>query len=211
MFQPGPNWFYRWTRDLHLYFGLFISPFILLFSVSVFFLNHAKIDTNKATSIETIRPLHIPEGLETAQGPVAIALAKTILAQVHADGEIGFTRFVRATRHFVFPVSKPGVEATIDVDIEGRCASVTRRKTGMLEAVSYLHKMPGPHNQNIRGNWLWTRVWKPFADATIYLTLFITVSGIYMWYAIRAERKIGFSLLAAGALSFFGIIYAVIR
>ena len=49
MFQPGPNWFYRWTRDLHLYFGLFISPFILLFSVSVFFLNHAKIDTNKAT------------------------------------------------------------------------------------------------------------------------------------------------------------------
>ena len=54
-------------------------------------------------------------------------------------------------------------------------------------------------------------VWKPFADATIYLTLFITVSGIYMWYAIRAERKIGFALLAAGALSFFGIIYAVIR
>ena len=119
--------FYKWTRDLHLYFGLFISPFILLFSVSVFFLNHAKIDTNKATSIETIRPLQIPEGLETAQGPAAIALAKTILPQVHADGEIGFARFVRATRHFVFPVSKPGLEATVDVDIDGRCASITRR------------------------------------------------------------------------------------
>jgi len=203
--------FYRWTRDLHLYFGLFISPFILLFSVSVFFLNHAKIDPNEATSIETIRPLQIPEGLDTAQGPAAIALAKIVLSQVHLDGEIGFTRFVRATRHFVFPVSKPGLEATVDVDVEGRCASVTRRRTGMLEAVSYLHKMPGPHNANIRGNWVWTQAWKPFADLTIYLTLFITASGIYMWYAIRAERTIGLILLTAGAATFFGMIYAVIR
>src|SRR4029079_9472663 len=32
--------FYLITRDLHLYFGLFISPFILLFAISVFFLVH---------------------------------------------------------------------------------------------------------------------------------------------------------------------------
>jgi uncharacterized iron-regulated membrane protein len=33
--------FYRLIRDLHLYFGLFISPFVLVFSVSVFFLVHS--------------------------------------------------------------------------------------------------------------------------------------------------------------------------
>ena len=31
---------YLVTRDLHLYFGLFLSPFILVFSVSVFYLVH---------------------------------------------------------------------------------------------------------------------------------------------------------------------------
>jgi uncharacterized iron-regulated membrane protein len=31
--------FYRVTRDLHLYFGLFISPFILVFAVSVFYMS----------------------------------------------------------------------------------------------------------------------------------------------------------------------------
>jgi hypothetical protein len=31
---------YLITRDLHLYFGLFLSPFILVFSVSVFYLVH---------------------------------------------------------------------------------------------------------------------------------------------------------------------------
>ena len=33
--------FYTVTRDLHLYLGLFISPFVLVFSVTVFFFVHA--------------------------------------------------------------------------------------------------------------------------------------------------------------------------
>ena len=32
--------FYLFTRDLHLYSGLFISPFVLLFAISVFVLVH---------------------------------------------------------------------------------------------------------------------------------------------------------------------------
>jgi hypothetical protein len=201
---------YRWTRDLHLYFGLFISPFVLLFSLSVFFLNHAKIfDT--PTSVETFPHLKVPDGVDVAQGRDAIARAQAILPEVGLIGEIGFTRFVKKNRHFMFPVSKPGLETMVDVDVDGASATVTRRKTGMLEALAYLHKMPGPHLVAIRGNWLWTRVWRRSADATIYLMLFISVSGIYLWYALKAERTVGYVLLAAGTVSFFGIIYAVIR
>jgi hypothetical protein len=196
---------------LHLYFGLFISPFVLLFSVSVFFLNHAKVDTQKFALVETFRHLQIPADLDSAQGQEAITRAQVIMRAVGLTGEIGFTRYVRATRHFVFPVSKPGLETTVDVDIATASATVSRRKTGMLEALAYLHKMPGPHLVAIRGNWLWTRVWRRFADATIYLTLFVSISGVYLWYALKAERRIGFALVAAGTISFFGIIYAVIR
>jgi len=202
---------YRWIRDLHLYFGLFISPFILIFSVSVWFLDHAKINTDAWTSIETIRLGPLPAGVDTAQGPAAITIAKNVLSQVKVEGEIGFTRFVPTTRHFVFPVSKPGIQATVDVDVDAETATVSRRKTGVLEASASLHEMPGPHNANIRGNWVWTRVWSWFADATIYLTLFISVSGVYLWCMLKAERTVGFALLAAGAVSLGGAIYAVIR
>ena len=95
--------------------------------------------------------------------------------------------------------------------MSARTAAVTRRRTGWWESLAYLHKSPGPHNVAIRGNWVWTRVWKWFADTTIYLTLFITISGVYMWYAIKAERTIGLILLSTGAVTFFGIIYAVVR
>jgi hypothetical protein len=202
--------FYRWVRDLHLYFGLFISPFLLLFAASVLFLNHAKIAPDRWASVE-VRRVEIPDGVDTAQGQDAITRAQAVLRQVGLTGEIGFTRYVRQTRHFVFPVSKPGLEATVDVDLQKQSATVSRRPTSVWEAFAYLHKMPGPHNVAIRGNWVWTERWRWFADGTIYLTLFITLTGLYLWWVLKAERRIGLALLSAGALTFFGLIYAVVR
>jgi hypothetical protein len=182
-----------------------------LFAISVLFLNHAKIDPDRWDSQERRSGLDIPSGIETAQGREAIGRAQQILRQVGRDGEIGFTRYVKATRHFVFPVSKPGWERNVDVDLTARTAIVSERRTGALEAFAYLHKMPGPHNAAIRGNWRQTRLWRPFADVTVYLTLFITMTGLYLWWTLKAERTIGMTLLALGALTFSGLIYVVIR
>jgi hypothetical protein len=182
-----------------------------LFAASVFFLNHAKVVPDEWLSVETFQNVQIPDAIDRTQGTEAITRAQAILQQVGVTGEIGFTRFVRQTRHFVFPVSKPGVEASVDVDIDARTATVSRRPTSVWEAFGYLHKMPGPHNAAIRGNWAGTRAWRWVADATIYLTLFITISGIYLWWALKAERRIGIALLSAGIMTFAGLIYVVIR
>ena len=206
-----PKRLYIWTRDLHLYLGLFISPFVLLFAVSVFFLNHAPtpIDPPMATRV-TVHDLQVPSGIEEAQGMERVHHVREILAQVGVTGEINFIRHIPKERRLVIPVLKPGVETTIDLDVEARTATVTRRKTTTWEALSYLHRSPGPHNAAIRGNWLWTRAWRWVADATVYLVLFLSMSGIYLWAALRSERKVGLILLIAGAVSFGGIIYVVI-
>ena len=202
---------YRWTRDLHLYFGLFISPFVLLFATSVFYLNHAKLVLGAPPHAEMYQNLRIPDGFDRLQGREAIDRARQILPQVEATGEIGFLRYVAPERHLVFPVSRAGLETIVDVDLDARSATVTRRTTSLWESLAYLHKMPGPHNVTIRGNWVGTRVWRWFADATIYLVLFISISGIYLWWAIKAERRIGLTLLTAGVVTLFGLVYAVIR
>jgi len=86
---------------------------------------------------------------------------------------------------------------------------ISRRSTGILESVAYLHKMPGPHNADLRGNWFWIQFWQWLADGTVYLLLFISASGVYLWFAIKAERRIGIALLAAGALCFVGFVYVL--
>ena len=107
------------------------------------------------------------------------------------------------------PVSVPGRETTVNIDLQNRTAEITRRTTGIWDAMVTLHKAPGPHLAAIPMNWFMMRVWRWLADATVYLLLFISLSGIYLWIVLRAERRVGLILLAAGASSFFGIIYAI--
>jgi hypothetical protein len=202
---------YRWLRDLHLYFGLFISPFILLFAASVFYLNHGKLIPGGEPPADAYRDLIIPDGFDRLKGRQAVERAKALLAQLEVSGEIGFLRYVSKDRHLVFPVSKAGSEATVDVDLDARSATVTRRSMNLWESLSYLHKLPGPHNVAIRGNWIGIQIWRLFADATIYLLLFISLTGVYLWWAIKAERWIGMTLMAAGAVTFFGLLYVVVR
>ena len=109
----------------------------------------------------------------------------------------------------VIQVIVPGRETTVDLNLQDRSAVVTERNTGMWDALVYLHKSPGPHNVAIRGNWVYVQFWRVLADATVYLILFISISGIYLWAVLRAERRIGLALLAAGAFSFFGLVYAL--
>ena len=206
---PGEKALYRWTRDLHLCLGLFVSPFVIAFAVSVFFLNHAKVDTTVATSVVTIRDVTLPAGLEVARGREAADRARELVNQAGLAGEIGFVRYVRSEQRVVIPVSRPGLEATVDVDLARRIAVISKRPTGLLESVAYLHKMPGPHNAELRGNWFWIWLWRWLADWTVYLLLFISASGLYLWFAIKAERQIGLGLLAAGAVCFAACVYVL--
>ena len=189
---------------------MFVSPFVLLFAASVFYLNHGKLLPGSEAPV-TYRDVDVPDGFDKIKGREAVERARAILPQVDVAGEIGFLRYVAKDRHLIFPVSKAGSEATVDVDLEARSATVTRRSMNLWESLSYLHKIPGPHNVALRGNWIGTEIWRVLADATIYILLFISVSGVYLWWALKAERRIGLTLLATGALTFFGLIYAVVR
>jgi hypothetical protein len=202
---------YRWLRDLHLYFGLFVSPFVLLFAVSVFYLNHGKLRPGTPPPPETFQNLNIPDGFDRLKGREAVERAKAILPQIDVSGEIGFLRYAVQSRHLMFPVSIGGRESTVDVDLDARSATVIRRRMNLWESLAYLHKMPGPHNVAIRGNWVGTAMWRWFADATIYLLLFISLSGVYLWWAIKAERRIGLTLLTAGVVTLVAAVYVIVR
>lgn len=202
---------YRLTRDLHLYGGLFVSPFLVLFALSVFFLNHGRLTLQARPPEDTVAGLRLPPGLADAQGVDAIAAVRQVLDQCRVTGEIGFVRRIRAEQRLVVPVWTPRRETTVTIDLRDGSASIARRTMSLWETFAYLHKSPGPHNAVIRGNWFWTRAWKGVADGTVYLLLFISVTGVYLWFVLRAERRVGAALLLGGACSLVGTVYAILR
>ena len=203
--------FYRLTRDLHLYLGLFISPFVLVFSITVFFFVHAWIPKFAPETVKTrvVSALSLPADLQKLSGRPLINALKPTLENMNVPGEIGFVRYMVKEEMLIIPVSIPGRATTVSINLALHEATVVTRETGLADALVTLHKSPGQHGPDIRMNWFYMRAWRWLADATVYLTLFLSVSGIYLWYMLRAERRVGLILLFAGTLSFFGIAYAL--
>ena len=204
--------FYRLIRDLHLYLGLFISPFVLVFSISVFFLVHSWLPTigSASSTKRVVSTSPLPDGLQKLSGRPLIEALKPVLEKAGLRGEVGFVRHVVKEERLVIPVMIPGRETTVSLSLGNGEATIETRETGLADALVTLHKSPGQHGPDIRMNWFYMKAWRWLADATVYLILFITVSGIYLWYVLRAERAAGVILLLMGALSFFGMAYALI-
>ena len=190
-----------------------MSPFVLLFAASVFFLVHAWLP--KATSNpgrqRVVADLPLPANLDRLSGRERIEALKPALRFAQAQGEVGWIQYLPRENRLIIPVAVPGRVTTVTIDVARREASVKERSTGLADALVLLHKSPGPHLVGIRMNWFPMRVWAWLADATVYILLFITASGLWLWYALRVDRRIGLLLLLAGAASFFTLVYAVVR
>lgn len=193
-------------RDLHLYAGLFVSPFVVVYAISAILLNHAYLPWGGDDGTVETRSVNvrIPDDTNT------LDVARQVREQIGARGEIGFVSRNRRNQRISFPIEIPGVTTTVRVDLRTGVAELERKETGVWAGMVYLHKMPGPHNVNIRGNWILTRIWGWVADGSVYLLLFVSASGIYLWAVLRAERKAGLVFLGAGALSFILLVLGIV-
>jgi hypothetical protein len=204
--------FYLITRDLHLYVGLFLSPFVLVFAVSVFFLVHPQRTlSDDRPPIRLASDLPVSASIERLNGREQVAALRPVLEAMDVHGEVDFIRRIPKENRLIFPVRLPGHETVVDLNLVQRTAAISERATGLTDAVVHLHKMPGPHNVNVRGNSTYVRVWRWLADVTTYGLLFLTLTGLYLWAVLRAERRVGLALLCAGGISFVGLVYAISR
>jgi hypothetical protein len=189
------------VQDLHIYLGLFVSPFVLMFVSSTLLMNHTWMPWNGTSDwivVSTSRPIVLQEDLG------GLELAQDLLSQLQVEGEIQYVNRRKDT--LVFPVKRPGREFRVKVDLGRQEATVKSRSIGFWNRLFYLHKSPGPHNAAIRGNWLPTRIWRWIVDTVVYILLFLSASGIYLITLIRARRRTGLIYIGAGFVSFIGIL-----
>ena len=103
-----PKVFYDWNRHLHFYFGLFVSPFIVIFSLSTIMLNHGWKPVPQE-SVSTVS-VQIDESLKGEQ------LVSELTSQLDLRGEIVGNGRMRDNKTTVF-VMRPGATRRVVVDI----------------------------------------------------------------------------------------------
>ena len=96
--------YYPLIRRLHLYFGLFISPFVLIFSFSMLAINHEGL-LNQFSPVEQLPVIKVK--LDRMPYDTSdLATAKAICRKLGIDGQIDFIS--KEDDYIFFPANKPG-------------------------------------------------------------------------------------------------------
>src|SRR6186713_3287333 len=129
--------FYQLIRDLHLYLGLFSSPFVLVFAISVFFLVHTWLPKigSETSNTRVVSALPLPGDLQSLSGRPLIDALKPALEKAEVRGEVGFLRHMVKEEKLIIPVTIPGRETIVTINIANREATIVTRETGLAGAL----------------------------------------------------------------------------
>lgn len=189
---------YNWIRDLHLYGGLFAAPFLFVFALSTVILNHrAEPEADVDTWTEQVR---LDGGLEPRNQ------AKKLMRELGIAGDLRGVVNPPQEDRFTFFVARPRESFQVQVTPSAGTAEIRKRTLGVVGALIFMHTQPGRHRPRSMVEWTVGRIWNFLADTIVYLLLFLTVSGIYLWTALKAERRGGVLMIVLGGVSFLLIL-----
>lgn len=185
----------HFVRRAHLYTGLFLLPWVIMFGVSTIPINHPSPETAQWTPLaqhtfdtpvpaasENLRPLG-REMMNAAGIEGGYYVYRVNPRQVQA----GHPNFLAPIRITYFP--------------EERRLIVEQRPFSLRPFLSGMHTRGGYDTGGF-----WDSVWALFVDVVSVGLILWIASGIYMWWGLPATRRSGWIALSAGAICFAVII-----
>ncbi len=186
--------FSRFLRRTHMYLGLALFPWMLMYALSTLVMNH------HAMFIATYGAGPVPFVIEREttydgvfpESPDLKTVSSQILASLGFDGAHSVSRrndgtIVIIRNDLVSPRRLTFTPSTRTLRIE----KMTFRPNAFLER---FHRRRG----YATGYGLDT-VWAVAVDAAIVGMLFWTLSGLWMWWEMKVTRRLGAAAIAAGA------------
>lgn len=173
---------YRWLRNTHLLLGVFSLLFLLMYGISGVQMAHNTWFTARPVVVESLVPLS-PQDLTPR------AVGRALMESHGLRGEIAQVRDTPAG--FAFRIVRPGTVYEIDYSratFEARVRTNTANFIGMLNRI---HHVAGLWHEYPLIN-----LWGIFVGLVSCALLLLGVTGIYLWFKIHTERRIGAVLLA---------------
>lgn len=179
---------YLWLRNIHLWLGLLCGLPVLVYGVSAVQMAHGKWFDMKPAVTETQVPLL---GAATASPR---SVARALMDSHGMRGELGQVKETPAA--FRFRIARPGTVYEVDFD---RAAGTAKVRTSTARFMGMLNRIH--HVAGLSHEYVLLDVWGALVAFVSLSMLVLGATGIYLWFKLHAERKVGLVLLAA-SLSF---------
>lgn len=198
------------SRKSHYYLGLYFLFFLWLFTFTGLLLNHgswtfAEFWPSRKVSTTT-RPIKLPDaGTDFEQ-------ASNLMQQLGIFGEIEWPATRLDPTLFEFRVNRPGHNFAVSMLLDQSSASVQHTEVNGWGVLRSLHSFTGVRIGDARNerDWILTNVWAFAMDALAVGMVFMVLTGLNLWWGLRAKRTLGALALALGILV-CGLLVAGVR
>ncbi len=196
------NWNLLFRRS-HLYLGLLLLPWTILYAVSTFYFNHGKAYGHGARGAGEWRTLWEKNAaLEVPASDEALReTARRVLEENHLSGPFGVQkqggRLVINLPRFLTPA-----RLTFD-PVASKLKAEERMESSMGEIFARLHTRTGYN----RGGAL-SVVWAVLVDVYCFATLLWIVTGLYLWWKLAFTRAWGMVAIAGGIVSIVVLLWS---
>ena len=177
---------YRWLRTIHLLCGVFAAPALLMYGVSAVQMAHNHWFTMKPAVTETEIPLR-PGSTNGRLVTLEVMSIRGI------DGEISAVR--KTPSGFETRVTVPGTVHEISYDAASGHVRLRSSVAGFMGMLNRLHHAAGLYHEYFP-----LHLWGVLCALVSAATLGLGVTGIWMWWLRKQERRWGIMLLSANLI-----------
>ena len=190
---------YDLIRKIHLYSGLTLLAFVLMYFVSGYVMTHHDWFPG-GDPRKTVRE----EPLASAPGADPEAYSALLQRQLGLSGKRQPpSRGKDGSWKFVYV--RPGVTHEALVPASGDRVRITRSDQDTRGTLVGLHRLHG-----YGGGWLYD-LWAVVYDLSSAAMVLFAVSGIYLWYKLTKRRLLGWVLLAVSFAFATGTVLYLVR
>lgn len=183
-------------RRTHLYLGMLLIPWLLIFGLSTLMFNHG----DYFRPLRPADPQFVPlwEKDYSLPRPLTDTNLREVVAQLLADnglrGAFGAQQRDNALNITLQNFLQP---TRLTYNLNTKKLRAEKKKFARVEVLQRLHFRAGYNGSSLLAN-----VWPVIVDVFCVTMLIWILTGLYLWWKIRDSRRLGWLTIAAGMLMF---------
>jgi hypothetical protein len=194
----------RLVRRIHLYTGLFLGPWMLMYALSTLVMTHrdyvASFYSTKRPALVTERELDYSRSFPTNATREEIGLQ--ILRDVGLDGTHSISGG-RDGKPLVINRQHAYTPRRITYDPAKGIVMIEREEFRTSNFLERMHRRRGYNSYRLQNTWGFT------VDVAVIAMMFWSLSGIWLWWELKSTRGWG-ALSFVGGLTLFAIFLALL-
>ena len=197
------------NRQVHIYTGLALLLFTILFSGTGLLLNHHWASANfwPQRKIQTVERTFSPPS-----GVGDLAVARELMRQFGVRGEISTTE-TTPNGGLLIRANRPGENLTIEADLIAGRATVERVDLNGWGVVHTLHTFIGVSatEPERRRDWWLTTLWSLAIDATAIGLILLVAGGVVEAWAANPKRGALVTIFVVGTAGCLAFVLGLVR